>query len=524
MMSKSKLAAIIVIFISFTILSCGRNSSYVENYRIDINVDGQLIVTNAFNGETVKDLLIQEGIQLQPLDRSVPSLETKIDREMSITLIRVEENFILLDEEIPFQEIVVQNESLEEGESYLIQQGRNGIKQTTYRVIKENNTEKMRTIFSESTILEPVAEILMVGISKPFVSIPIPGKLAYLIAGNAWAMESNTSNRRPVTQSNDLDGRIFEISPDGKWLLFSRTSGSDEDTINSLWIASLDTDEVILQDLNVKNVIHHAAWVPGKTNTVTYSTVEPRETPPGWQANNDLWVLTFSEGGSVWRNENVIAINGGGEYGWWGTDYFWSPDGSTLVYSRPDQIGFVNFQSKTLVPLIELNAFNTRGDWAWYSSIGWSPGSKVFFWQDNASGSSSINQSFSMNSFHIDTQDSINLIENPGMFSYPSPAPMTSFGHYYLGFLQSIQNNQSDTSRYRLIISEQDGSNSRSCFPPQNSIGLEPQLIQWSPAMNNDGQFFIGVILDGNLWFIDAVRCESLQITSDGLISKIDWR
>lgn len=524
MMSKSKLAAIIFTFIFFALLSCARNSNYVESYRVDIYVDGQVIVSTALNGETVKDQLLKESIELQPLDRTVPSMESIIDREISITLIRVNENFLLVDEEIPFQEIVVQNESLGEGESYLIQQGRNGIKQTTYRVINENGKEKLRTIFSESTILEPVAEILMVGISKPFISIPIPGKLVYIIAGNAWLMESNTSNRRPVTQTNDLDGRIFEISQDGKWLLFSRASDSDEDTINSLWIASLDTDEMILQDLDVKNIIHHAAWVPGKTNTFTYSTVEPRETPPGWQANNDLWVLTFSEGGSVWRNEAVIAINGGGEYGWWGTDFFWSPDGSTLLYSRPDQIGFVNFQDKTLVPLIELNAYNTRGDWAWLSWIGWSPGNKVFFWQDNTSGSLTTNQSFSIDSFHIDTLDSINLIENPGMFSYPSPAPLTSYGHYYLGFLQSIQINQSDTSRYRLIISEQDGSNSRTCFPPQNSIGLDPQLIQWSPAMNNNGQLFIGAILDGNLWFIDAVLCESLQITSDGLISRIDWR
>jgi len=31
----------------------------------------------------------------------------------------------------------------------------------------------------------------MVGVAKPFQPISIPGKLAYIIAGNAWLMREN---------------------------------------------------------------------------------------------------------------------------------------------------------------------------------------------------------------------------------------------------------------------------------------------------------------------------------------------
>ena len=55
----------------------------------------------------------------------------------------------------------------------------------------------------------------------------------------------------------------------------------------SLWAARLDDDTPLLLDLGVTNVIHFADWGAG-LSVVGYSTVEPRSTAPGWQANNDL--------------------------------------------------------------------------------------------------------------------------------------------------------------------------------------------------------------------------------------------
>ena len=35
-------------------------------------------------------------------------------------------------------------------------------------------------------------------------------------------MQANTGQRRPLTFSGDLDGRVFDLSPDGQWVLFTR--------------------------------------------------------------------------------------------------------------------------------------------------------------------------------------------------------------------------------------------------------------------------------------------------------------
>ena len=54
--------------------------------------------------------------------------------------------------------------------------------------------------------------------------------------------------------------------------------------------------------------------------------------------------------GSVLSDEEIIGTNSGGIYGWWGTQFAWSPDGSSLAYSRPDEIGLVDIQTGAFLP------------------------------------------------------------------------------------------------------------------------------------------------------------------------------
>src|SRR5205085_3220527 len=79
----------------------------------------------------------------------------------------------------------------------------------------------------------------MVGQQGSFTVVPISGTLAYINGRNAWVMRGNSGQRLPLTTSGDLDGFVFELSPDGQWLLFSRevtqTGGAG---FNTLWAVS----------------------------------------------------------------------------------------------------------------------------------------------------------------------------------------------------------------------------------------------------------------------------------------------
>src|SRR5690606_4966452 len=123
---------------------------------------------------------------------------------------------------------------------------------------------------------------------------------------------------------------------------------------------------VKLVDLKVPNVIHFADWLPGSENTkVIFSTVEPRQAAPGWQANNDLNVVTFSLNGWVKSGWDVILeANSGGVYGWWGTGFAWSPVGDRLAFVRPDELGLVDLSTGELQPLLRILPYQTHSDWA----------------------------------------------------------------------------------------------------------------------------------------------------------------
>jgi hypothetical protein len=75
------------------------------------------------------------------------------------------------------------------------------------------------------------------------------------------------------------------------------------------------------------------------------------------------------------------------------------------------------------------------------------------------------------------------------------------------------------------VSMDRDGSNQEVIFPNEGAVGLEPQQPVWSPElMNSEGTYAIAFIHNGNIWLVDTISEEALQITGDGLTSKIDWR
>ncbi|HTX78817.1 MAG TPA: G5 domain-containing protein [Longilinea sp.] len=494
---------------------------------VTITADGKEKTYSVDAGSTVQQALNQAGIQLGNLDRVDPASLTVATAGTSIRVIRVTETYDVAEISIPFDQQTVKNESLPAGQSLLVQAGENGVQQTTYRHVLEDGVEVSKDVFKVTTLKEPVPEIYMVGVQSPFSPIQISGKLAYISSGNAWVMEGTTGVRTPIVTTGDLDGYIFNLSPDGKWLLFTRHLKDDDTNINSLWVSDLSNPNRDPISLGVDNIYHFAGWVPGEENTITYSTVVPKTSAPGWQANNDLHVLTFNNDGTITRNEMIIDTNGGGVYGWWGTTFAWSPDGKNLAFARADGVGLLDFQNHTYNTLFDLTPYNTRNDWAWVPGIDWSPDSSFLYYVDHitSTGDADAQSSTQFDTVAADPVNGtkIDLAPQAGMFAYPVASPSLQDGHYYVAYLQSIFPDQSDTSRYHLVIMDRDGSNRKVLFPPEGSVGLDPQSVVWAPEQVKDSPLWIAVIYQDNLWLIDPVTGNAQQVTGDGTISRIDW-
>ncbi len=525
---KLRFGLLAVFILSLSLINACRSPQLGEDIVINIQVDGQTYAAEVPAGSAVSQALQSAGIAIGSLDKTEPPLYTVLSEGDLVVVTRVEEIFETEQVIIPFERQIVRNETLPEGETRLVQAGVNGLQEVTTRKILENGVEVSETTVKTVIITEALPEIVMVGAQASFAPLNIPGTIAYLAGGNAWIMEGSTANRRVIVSSGDLDGRIFTLSPNGEYLVFTRksTKPADEE-INTLWAVRTKNLDPKPFSLGAKNIVHFAAWIPG-TNSVAYSTVEPRSAAPGWQANNDLYRVSITNTASPRR---LLYPNSGGVYGWWGMNFAFAPDGR-LAYSRPDSIGFVDQDGGYLKPLLDITPLNTHSDWAWIPPLAWGADGNSLYFVSHAPAPAPITSEespyFDLSALSFSSEANVTLVNSTGMFAYPSVSPIQINGQeksFQIAYLQSIFIEQSDTSRYRLMVMDRDGSNRRALFPPADVNGLEPQSPVWAPAALS-GQIgnFIAIVHQGNLWLIDSGSGNSYQVTGDGLITKIDWK
>jgi dipeptidyl aminopeptidase/acylaminoacyl peptidase len=519
--------SLLTVLLAASLLAGCRSPQFGGEVTVRLSADSQTRDVQVQSGSTVLQALQQAGITPGDLDRAEPPFYTVLSNGDSIKLTRVKEDFQTEIVVVPFERQTVRNETLPEGETRLVQAGVNGQQEITVRRVLEDGVETSKSVVKTVTLQEAAPEIMMVGAQTSFTPLTLPGKLAYLAGGNAWVMDGSTANRRLIVSTGDLDGRIFNLSPNGEYLIFTRKSKKPAaEEINTLWIVRVDNTVPKPQYLDAKNVVHFAAWIPG-TNSVAYSTVEPRATSPGWQANNDLWRVSITGGPS----RVLLDASSGGVYGWWGMSFAYSSDGR-LAYIRPDGIGLVDQDGGYLKPIMDIMPFNTHSDWAWIPSLAWGADGKTLFVATHASAPAPITDEespyFDLSAVSLENNANVTLVQQTGMFAYPAASPIRQSGTekvYQLAYLQAIFPDQSETSRYRLMVMDRDGSNRRVLFPPQDAGGIEPQTPLWSPEpITGQKGDFVAVIYQGNLWLVDSGSAQAYQVTGDGLITMIDWK
>jgi len=524
--SISLRTSLLLFLLAFATLTACRSPQITSgDISVNITVDGATRSVTLPAGSTVTQALQASGLTIGNLDKTEPPLYAVVNNGDEIVLTRVEEKFETEEQIVPFERQVVRNESLPEGETRLVQAGANGKVELTYRIVLENGEEISRSTVKSVTLQEALAEIVMVGAQSSFAPLPIPGKLVYLAGGNAWIIDTSTANRTPLVTTGDLDGRIFFLSPNGSYLVFTRKSTKPADQeINTLW--SVRTDGGNPSNTGIVNVVHFAGWIPG-TNSIAYSTVEPRSTSPGWQANNDLHRYSITTGAKA----RVLDASSGGVYGWWGVTYSFSPEGR-LAYARPDGIGLVDIDGKYLKPLLDITPYNTHSDWAWLPSLTWGADGKTLYFTSHAPPPSLVDEEdspfFDISATSFENNATVNVVQQTGMFAYPSSSPLQSSSterKYQIAYLQATFPEQSETSRYRLVVMDRDGSNHRTIFPAKDAPGIQPQTPVWAsgPIEGQTGDF-IAVIYQGNLWLVDSGNGQAFQVTGDGLVTKIDWK
>jgi hypothetical protein len=525
-----------ILFASLCLIIALFSACQTQPNQIFIEVDGsrQALVTEA---GTVRDALQEAGVELDSLDRVEPDLYVTLDPGTTIVVTRVREEIEVDREVVPFERQTVVNEALAAGETRLAQLGVNGEDEISVRVVYENDEEANRTEISRVAVLPPVPEILVVGPQDTLPTVNVDGTITYVANGNAWLIRNSSSSRRALTTDGTLDGRVFGLSPDGRQLIYTTELTDElELPLNELWLASTTIVGEPPITLSLQGVLQ-AEWSPVITEPlVVYSTAERSPNPPGWRANNDLWLFAppdFSDiaeddEGVLLEPVQLLAPNTEGLYPWWGTITAWAPDGTKLAYARADQIGVIDLATvreargrasndgQVTTPLVDFTPLQTFSDWVWVPGLSWSPDGRFLAATVHgpplASEPEEESPVFDLWLFSVDEAVSARVVDQVGMWANPA------WGEAGIAFGEAVNPLQSVTSRYEIQIIDRDGSNKRQIFPFGEELGvLLPELV-WSP----DGKDLL-FIYNGDLHVTSANGGLSRQLTNDGRASQPQW-
>lgn len=533
MKSRSISPTILLVLLSFAagLLASCVTAPEPSAMTIVVIADGRQRIFEHNQPVSVGQFLELVGVEVGEMDRINPPKNTQIADGLTITVVRVEEETYCEPVTLSFQQRTVPSEGLGPGEERLAQAGVNGTEEVCYRVTIEDGQRRDPVEIRRVVINAPQDQIIWVGVdTSSLETVPITGTLVYISNGDAWMIRGSSATKRPLTTGGGIDGQAFSLSRDGSQLLFTRLYTGEDTAVyfNTLW-AILDTraPEPVPQELSLLNNILYAEWVPNEPYTFSYSAAEARSTAPGWQAFNDLWIMKVDpSSGQILSPRKIVEPSAGGVYGWWGTDFHWSPDGSRLAWSRADSIGLLDLETGEFEPLLQFPVYATFQDWVWQPSIAWSPDNAILLTTVHGPpfGTEQAESSpiFNIAAAAIDGSFTANLVNRAGIWAAPVISPFFEqtgeFPQAAMAYLQARSPLNSRTSEYDLIVADRDGSNARIIFPESGGAGLEPQNLAWSP----DGRQ-IAFVYQDNLWVVDADSGRAQQLTVDTGASSPQW-
>ncbi len=168
-----------------------------SNYLIDVT-GVQFEYTTHYT--KVGDILSEFGLSLNGMDFSRPSLNSKINSGDTIEIIRVQHEYQISDEPIPYSSSIVPTEDLEIDQRALVSSGVAGIRRKLSRLTMENGSIVSERPAGEWLIQTPIDELIGYGTKIVVRTMDTPeGPIEYwrVVTMRATAYTAATSGKPP---------------------------------------------------------------------------------------------------------------------------------------------------------------------------------------------------------------------------------------------------------------------------------------------------------------------------------------
>jgi resuscitation-promoting factor RpfB len=510
-------------------------------------VDGTTLHLQTTAG-SVKDLLKENDITLHLSDIVKPELDSPIpdntlnESPMTVTITRVTESLEVIPQSLPYSRQIIRSAEMSlDDPPRLLVAGQAGLQEVTLRIIYHNGLEKERWATS-TQIVEPARnEIVMMGMASNRDEIPIDGTLAYIKDGRPTVWRDMTNQSIGLAINGQLDGRVFQLSPDGRFLLYStsihRSEPAHQSFRNELWVIEV-RGSAEPEPLRIENVLW-AGWDPAAIDQprFAYTTARTTTVPPGWEAINDLWLFELANLGASQPAPVRLIENYATPYGWWGGQYAWSPTGNYIAYGFPSEIGLLEIYesgsvgeslSDPQMPAPErtilhtFQEFETGGEWAWTPSLSWSADSRFLAFSEHLLVESSLESQFNLTLIDLAERTTTSISENAGAWSIALFSPHITEQGEVVTYLRADETDDILTGQYVLWVDDQTGNNPRIVFPLGNERGQfsrANQSLTWGPNEST-----IAFIYDDALHLMNLLTGELYRGPADDTLSStISW-
>jgi 3D (Asp-Asp-Asp) domain-containing protein len=130
----------------------------------------RLVYTHA---PTVRDLLLEHGIQPQHTDRIFPALDDPVRKGMTVSFVSFRDGIEVIEERLPYSTVYQDDPDLLAGEERLVAAGVEGFIRREYRITRLNGAEAARELVGEITF-PATDEVIAVGTGSPTTPPPLP--------------------------------------------------------------------------------------------------------------------------------------------------------------------------------------------------------------------------------------------------------------------------------------------------------------------------------------------------------------
>lgn len=203
------------------------NNKPKKNDKIDIKravnvtvaVDGRELNIKTTE-ETVEKMFKQEGIVINEEDKVVPSKNSSVKEGLKLIVTRVETKVMEQKYPLDFTTVVKKDENSKKGSTKVLQDGQEGEKVITTKLVYENGKEVKRDVINETVTKNPVQKIVAVG-TLSTVNVSRGGNVMYKTSikarATAYSAGFSSTGKRPGDKNYGItaSGTTVKRDPNG---------------------------------------------------------------------------------------------------------------------------------------------------------------------------------------------------------------------------------------------------------------------------------------------------------------------